>query len=721
MGRPGRVPAGARAGREGEPPLRLLFAGTPAPAVPSLEALLASDHEVVAVLTRPDARSGPRPQGRAGPRWPSGPTPPGMPGAAAALAARAGVPRAAGRARRRLRAGRRLRRARAAGRARPAPARLGQPALLAAARPGGAPRPCSTRSWPATRSPAPRRSGSRPGSTPARCSARSPSRSARGTPPATCWAGSPSAARGCWSPPSTGSPPARLVAEPQPGRGHQPGAADRARRRPGRLVAARPRRRPPDPRGHPRARAPGRRGAASGCGSGRCSRCPRSTWSPPASCAVGPERRARGHRPRRRPARRRAAGRQADVPGRRLGPRRAAAARRAGGRVTGLPGSPAATGTAAASGHPPAGARRRPADRLRRARRRLLARPPTPTCCCPQLLRERRAGGARRRVRHPARLRHAARAGHARRDPHRPGVPAAGRARPAGARPAPAGRLPADRPAGAVARRRRHDRRPHPRASSAPAPPGWSTPCCARSPPAATARSGWPPSAGTASERLALATNHPRWIVDAWRDALGLATTSSRRRCWPTTPRPRCTWSPAGSTARRWSRSPAASRDRGRRSPSGCTAATPGRLPSVRSGAAAVQDEGSQLAALLLARAPLEGPDAAWLDMCAGPGGKTGLLAAVRPDGVRLTAADRAPHRAELVAPGRWPVCRTSRCWPPTARGRRGRRVVRPGAARRPVHRAGRAAPPSGGALAPDAGRRPARWSNCRRRCSTAR
>ncbi|MCF6508188.1 methionyl-tRNA formyltransferase [Blastococcus sp. MG754426] len=38
--------------------MKLLFAGTPAPAVPSLEALLASDHEVVAVLTRPDARSG---------------------------------------------------------------------------------------------------------------------------------------------------------------------------------------------------------------------------------------------------------------------------------------------------------------------------------------------------------------------------------------------------------------------------------------------------------------------------------------------------------------------------------------------------------------------------------------------------------------------------------------------------------------------------------------
>ena len=47
-----------RARREGESALRLIFAGTPAPAVPSLEALLASDHEVVAVLTRPDARAG---------------------------------------------------------------------------------------------------------------------------------------------------------------------------------------------------------------------------------------------------------------------------------------------------------------------------------------------------------------------------------------------------------------------------------------------------------------------------------------------------------------------------------------------------------------------------------------------------------------------------------------------------------------------------------------
>jgi methionyl-tRNA formyltransferase len=40
------------------PRLRLLFAGTPAVALPSLQALLDSPHEVVAVLTRPDAPTG---------------------------------------------------------------------------------------------------------------------------------------------------------------------------------------------------------------------------------------------------------------------------------------------------------------------------------------------------------------------------------------------------------------------------------------------------------------------------------------------------------------------------------------------------------------------------------------------------------------------------------------------------------------------------------------
>jgi methionyl-tRNA formyltransferase len=38
--------------------MRLVFAGTPEVAVPALDALLASDHEVLAVVTRPDARAG---------------------------------------------------------------------------------------------------------------------------------------------------------------------------------------------------------------------------------------------------------------------------------------------------------------------------------------------------------------------------------------------------------------------------------------------------------------------------------------------------------------------------------------------------------------------------------------------------------------------------------------------------------------------------------------
>ena len=81
-------------------------------------------------------------------------------------------------------------------------------------------------------------------------------------------------------------------------------------------------------------------------------------------------------------------------------------------------------------------------------------------------------------------------------------------------------------------------------------------------------------------------------------------TPSSRPPCSPTTPPPRCTWWPAGPTGPRWSRSPGEQPARGRPTPSGCAGGDPGRLPSVRSGAAGVQDEGSQLAALLLTRVP---------------------------------------------------------------------------------------------------------------------
>jgi 16S rRNA (cytosine967-C5)-methyltransferase len=77
----------------------------------------------------------------------------------------------------------------------------------------------------------------------------------------------------------------------------------------------------------------------------------------------------------------------------------------------------------------------------------------------------------------------------------------------------------------------------------------------------------------------------------------------------------------------------------------------PGALPAVQQGRAGVQDEGSQLVALALTRAEVDGADGHWLDLCAGPGGKAALLASVAAQrGSRLLAVERQPHRAGLVA-----------------------------------------------------------------------
>lgn len=76
----------------------------------------------------------------------------------------------------------------------------------------------------------------------------------------------------------------------------------------------------------------------------------------------------------------------------------------------------------------------------------------------------------------------------------------------------------------------------------------------------------------------------------------------------------------------------------------------PASVPAVAEGRAGVQDEGSQLVALALARAGVEGRDTHWLDMCAGPGGKSALLAALAAErGAHLLASERQVHRAGLV------------------------------------------------------------------------
>jgi 16S rRNA (cytosine967-C5)-methyltransferase len=73
----------------------------------------------------------------------------------------------------------------------------------------------------------------------------------------------------------------------------------------------------------------------------------------------------------------------------------------------------------------------------------------------------------------------------------------------------------------------------------------------------------------------------------------------------------------------------------------------PADLPAVREGRAGVQDEGSQLVTIALAATTA--PRGRWLDLCAGPGGKTALLAGLADGTDSVLAVDVAPHRAELV------------------------------------------------------------------------
>ena len=79
----------------------------------------------------------------------------------------------------------------------------------------------------------------------------------------------------------------------------------------------------------------------------------------------------------------------------------------------------------------------------------------------------------------------------------------------------------------------------------------------------------------------------------------------------------------------------------------------PGKVKAVAEGRAAVQDEGSQLVALALALGadPLVSAEAEeWLDLCAGPGGKTALLAGLSvPKEASVLAVEVMPHRSQLV------------------------------------------------------------------------
>ncbi|MET9347434.1 RsmB/NOP family class I SAM-dependent RNA methyltransferase [Streptomyces termitum] len=162
-----------------------------------------------------------------------------------------------------------------------------------------------------------------------------------------------------------------------------------------------------------------------------------------------------------------------------------------------------------------------------------------------------------------------------------------------------------------------------------------------------------PPYEKDAEDHLAVVHSHPRWVVSALWDSLGGGRTGIEALLAADNERPEVTLvaRPGRSTVAELAE--AAETEPGRWSPYALRltdGGEPGALEAVRDGRAGVQDEGSQLVAIALANAPLEGPDTRWLDGCAGPGGKAALLGALAAErGAALLASEKQPHRARLV------------------------------------------------------------------------
>ncbi len=153
---------------------------------------------------------------------------------------------------------------------------------------------------------------------------------------------------------------------------------------------------------------------------------------------------------------------------------------------------------------------------------------------------------------------------------------------------------------------------------------------------------------------LAVTYAHPRWIVSAFKDALGgdlaqteaaLAGSDARPEVHLVTRPGRmtrdelladCAEADIEATAGPWSRYAVR-----------LTGGDVTALQPVRDGRAAAQDEGSQLAALVAVAAA---PGERLLDLCAGPGGKAALLAGHEAGVGRLVVAvEPHAHRAQLV------------------------------------------------------------------------
>ncbi|KJK57023.1 RsmB/NOP family class I SAM-dependent RNA methyltransferase [Saccharothrix sp. ST-888] len=170
-----------------------------------------------------------------------------------------------------------------------------------------------------------------------------------------------------------------------------------------------------------------------------------------------------------------------------------------------------------------------------------------------------------------------------------------------------------------------------------------------------------PPYEQDAEDHLAVVHSHPRWVVSALWDALGRwqpdasGRTAIEELLRADNDRPEVALvaRPGRATVGEL-REALPEAQPGRWSPYAVRLAEggePGGIEAVRENRVGVQDEGSQLVALALANAPVEGADRLWLDGCAGPGGKAALLGALAAErGAALVASEKQPHRARLVA-----------------------------------------------------------------------
>ena len=176
-----------------------------------------------------------------------------------------------------------------------------------------------------------------------------------------------------------------------------------------------------------------------------------------------------------------------------------------------------------------------------------------------------------------------------------------------------------------------------------------------------------------------VAFSHPDWVVDELRKAVGFDELDALLAANNVPPKVTLVARPGRSTRDELPGTPTPY------SPYGVTldGGAPGEVPAVAEGRAGVQDEGSQLVAAVLAAAKVEGRDRLWVDLCAGPGGKAALLAALADGtGAELLAIESQQHRARLVsrslrgAAGTWGVVTADGTSPPLSPGSADRVLV---------------------------------------------